>query len=74
MNDLERTLDKFKINEMDITINITDLKKKNLESQEEIKDLKAKMYEAQRILRKIPHKKQIYYNANSEVNDFSDFS
>jgi hypothetical protein len=74
MNDLERTLDKHKIKEMDMTINISNLKKKNLESQEEIKDLKAKMYEAQRILRKIPHKKQIYYNANSEVFDFSNFS
>jgi len=53
---------------------IADLKKKNSEGNEEIKELKAKMYEYQRMLRKIPHEKQIYYNANSDIFDFSSYS
>lgn len=67
-------MDRHKVKEMDLYTKIEDLKKKNSEGLEEIKDLKAIMYESQRILRKIPHDKQIYYNANSDIFDYSNYS
>ncbi len=38
------------------------------ENQNEIKELKKSLYDLQRILRKIPHQKQIYLNQPTDSN------
>lgn len=70
INSLENNLDRHKIKGLDLSMNIEDKKTKIIQNEKEIKDLKKELYELQRIVRKIPHEKQIYLNQHFDsTND-----
>jgi len=57
-----------------MNINIEQKKKTISDNEVEIKELKVQLYELQRIMRKIPHEKQIYLNQHTESTNLSNFS
>lgn len=74
INLLENNLDKHKVKGLDLNMNIEDKKIKISHNENEIKELKKELYELQRILRKIPHEKQIYLNHPTESTNISNHS
>ena len=71
---LENNLDKHKIKGLDLHINVEDKKIKISKNEYEIKVLKKELYKMQRVLRKIPHEKQIYLNQPTESTNISNYS
>lgn len=57
-----------------MNINIEEKKKIISDNEIEIKELKVQFYDLQRIIRKIPHEKQIYLNQHTESTNLSNFS
>lgn len=64
---MENILNKYKVKDLDCIKSIKEKKNEILEYENEVKELKVELYELQRILRKIPHTKQIYFNQNNDI-------
>ena len=67
VNELENTLNKYKVKDVDSIKSIKEKKIEISECENEVKELKVELYELQRILRKIPHNRQIYFNQNNYI-------